>query len=132
MKFGMEFNKQTVPEWIEAYLDYNGLKRVLQEVREFKQSKGPSTPMRTSQQKSSLLRPFSGLDLRKSFDKTKEDDIEYQVIAVETIHKDDNREEYKILPSFVLFAYVCHKRIKDFKIEGEASNRLQKIIGNTT
>ncbi|PWA99633.1 EXS (ERD1/XPR1/SYG1) family protein [Artemisia annua] len=94
MKFGKEFKKQKVPEWIEAYVDYNGLKRVLQELREFKQSKGPSTPAKTSQQKSLLLRPFSGLDVRKSFDETKEDDIENQVIAVETVHKDDNREEY--------------------------------------
>lgn len=94
MKFGKEFKKQKVPEWIEAYVDYNGLKRVLQELREFIQSKGPSTPARTSQQKSTLLRPFSGLDVQKSFDETKEDDIENQVIAVETVHKDDNREEY--------------------------------------
>ncbi|PWA96975.1 EXS (ERD1/XPR1/SYG1) family protein [Artemisia annua] len=94
MKFGKEFKKQKVPEWIEAYVDYNGLKRVLQELREFKQSKGPSTPAKTSQQKSLLLRPFSGLDVRKSFDETKEDDIENQVIAVETVHKEDNREEY--------------------------------------
>ncbi|PWA34168.1 phosphate transporter PHO1 10 [Artemisia annua] len=27
MKFGKEFKKQKVPEWIEAYVDYNGLKR---------------------------------------------------------------------------------------------------------
>ncbi|GJY78051.1 phosphate transporter PHO1 homolog 10 isoform X1 [Tanacetum coccineum] len=93
MKFGKEFKKQKVPEWIEAYVNYNGLKRVLQELREFKQSKGPSTPATTSQQKSSSLRPFSGL-VRKSFDETKEDDIENQVIAVETVHKDDNTEEY--------------------------------------
>nr|GEZ15226.1 phosphate transporter PHO1 homolog 10 isoform X1 [Tanacetum cinerariifolium] len=94
MKFGKEFKKQKVPEWIEAYVNYNGLKRVLQDLREFKQSKGPSTPATTSQQKSSLLGPFSGLDVRKSFDETKEDDIENQIIAVETVHKDDNTEEY--------------------------------------
>ncbi|GJY08983.1 phosphate transporter PHO1 homolog 10-like protein isoform X1, partial [Tanacetum coccineum] len=74
------------------YLDYNGLKRVLQELQEFKQSKGPSTPARTSQQKSSLHRPFSGLDVRKSFDETKDNDIENQIIAVEPVHKDDNKE----------------------------------------
>ncbi|GJY56183.1 phosphate transporter PHO1 homolog 10 isoform X1 [Tanacetum coccineum] len=73
---------------------HNGPKRVLQELREFKQSKGPSTPATTSQQKSSLLRPFSGLDMRKIFDETKEDEIENQVIAVETVNKDDHTEEY--------------------------------------
>ena len=31
--------------------------------------------------------------MRKSFGETKEDDIENQVIGVETVHKDDNREE---------------------------------------
>nr|GEZ19163.1 ribonuclease H-like domain, reverse transcriptase, RNA-dependent DNA polymerase [Tanacetum cinerariifolium] len=40
--------------------------------------------------------PFNGLDMRKSFDETKEDEIENQVIAVETVNKDDNTEEYNI------------------------------------
>ncbi|GJY92895.1 zinc finger, CCHC-type containing protein [Tanacetum coccineum] len=75
--------------------EHNDQKRVRsQELREFKQSKGPSTPATTSQQKSSLLRPFSGLDMRKIFDETKEDEIENQVIAVETVNKDDHTEEY--------------------------------------
>ncbi|PRQ40735.1 putative SPX domain-containing protein [Rosa chinensis] len=39
MKFGKEFKKQMVPEWSEAYMDYNGLKRILRELREYKQSK---------------------------------------------------------------------------------------------
>ncbi|KAL3654248.1 hypothetical protein CASFOL_003929 [Castilleja foliolosa] len=30
MKFGKDLKKQKVPEWTEAYVDYNGLKRILQ------------------------------------------------------------------------------------------------------
>lgn len=29
MRFGKEFKKQKVPEWTDAYMDYNGLKRIL-------------------------------------------------------------------------------------------------------
>ena len=32
MKFKNEFKKQMVPEWADAYLDYNGLKRLLLEI----------------------------------------------------------------------------------------------------
>ncbi|PWA83809.1 EXS, C-terminal [Artemisia annua] len=89
MTFGKKFKNKRYQNGSKP-----GLKRVLQELREFKQSKDPSTSVRTSQQKSSLLRPFSGLDTRKSFDETKDDDIENQIIAVETVHKDGNKEEY--------------------------------------
>lgn len=27
MRFGKEFKKQKVPEWTDAYMDYNGLKK---------------------------------------------------------------------------------------------------------
>lgn len=32
MKFGKEFKDQMVPEWIEAYMDYGGLKCLLKQI----------------------------------------------------------------------------------------------------
>lgn len=32
MKFGKEFKNQIVPEWIEAYIDYTGLKHLLKDI----------------------------------------------------------------------------------------------------
>ncbi|KAL8196464.1 hypothetical protein R6Q57_024759 [Mikania cordata] len=91
MKFGKEFKQQKVPEWTEAYVDYNGLKRILHKVQQFRQHERPTTP-RVSQQLS-LYRPFSGLDVKSSSKDTK-GDVEDQVIAVETIQNGDSREVY--------------------------------------
>ncbi|KAL4578256.1 hypothetical protein LXL04_014376 [Taraxacum kok-saghyz] len=93
MKFGKEFKQQKVPEWIEAYMDYNGLKRILHVIRQCKQLDEPPTPIRTSQQGLSLYRPFSGLDVRSNSDESTSD-IEDQVIAVETVRQDDTTEVY--------------------------------------
>ncbi|KAK9052168.1 hypothetical protein SSX86_028796 [Deinandra increscens subsp. villosa] len=92
MKFGKEFKQQKVPEWTEAYMDYNGLKRILHKIQQFRQPEGPPTPMRVSQQLS-LYRPFSGLDVKSSSEETK-GDVEDQVIAVETVQNGDSREVY--------------------------------------
>ncbi|KAI3714292.1 hypothetical protein L1987_72889 [Smallanthus sonchifolius] len=92
MKFGKEFKQQKVPEWTEAYMDYNGLKRILHKVQQFRQREGPPTPMRVSQQLS-LYKPFSGLDIKSCSEETK-GDVEDQVIAVETVQNGDSREVY--------------------------------------
>ncbi|KAF5754898.1 putative SPX domain-containing protein [Helianthus annuus] len=99
MKFGKEFKQQKVPEWTDAYVDYNGLKRILHKVRQFRQRQRPPTPMRISQQLS-LYKPFSGLDVKSSPEETK-NDVEDQVIAVETVQNGDSREVYNtnFLPS---------------------------------
>ncbi|XP_023731280.1 phosphate transporter PHO1 homolog 10 isoform X1 [Lactuca sativa] len=94
MKFGKEFKQQKVPEWIEAYMDYNGLKRILHEIKQSKLQEEPQTPSRISQQRLSLYRPFSGLNVRSSSDDESTDDVEDQVIAVETVRQDDTREVY--------------------------------------
>lgn len=36
MKFGKEFAAQMVPEWQEAYMDYEYLKALLKEIQRFK------------------------------------------------------------------------------------------------
>ena len=33
MKFGKEFKKQQVPEWLDAYMDYDGFKKMLKKMR---------------------------------------------------------------------------------------------------
>ncbi|KAL2546732.1 Phosphate transporter PHO1-like protein 10 [Forsythia ovata] len=67
MKFGKEFKKQKVPEWTEAYVDYNGLKRILQEIRRIRQKAG---------------------NLQNS------EDIENPVIAVNTVQQKNYRNLY--------------------------------------
>ncbi|KAJ0037701.1 hypothetical protein Pint_23590 [Pistacia integerrima] len=87
MKFGKEFKKQKVPEWTDAYMDYNGLKRILGEILQYKQSKQPPTPLRARHQKLKLRRTFSGLHAR-SGNLVNGGDIEEQVIDVSTSPRD--------------------------------------------
>ncbi|CAM8877357.1 unnamed protein product [Rhodiola kirilowii] len=37
MKFAKEFESQTVPEWHEAYMDYNYLKTLIKDIIRYKQ-----------------------------------------------------------------------------------------------
>ncbi|KAF3444793.1 hypothetical protein FNV43_RR14486 [Rhamnella rubrinervis] len=68
MKFGKEFTSQMVPEWQEAYMDYNFLKAVLKDILRFIQGNPSapiaSTPKGTLRRKVSLYRAFSGLTNR--------------------------------------------------------------------
>ncbi|GMJ04663.1 hypothetical protein like AT1G69480 [Hibiscus trionum] len=61
MKFSKDFKRQMVPEWIEAYVDYGGLKHILREILHYKLSKQRETPMRSLEKKLSLHRTLSGL-----------------------------------------------------------------------
>ncbi|KAJ6429468.1 hypothetical protein OIU84_020981 [Salix udensis] len=82
MKFGKHFKQQKVPEWTNAYMDYNGLKRILAEILQYKQSRQPSTPLRAAiQHKLTSHRHFSGLNLQ-STNLSSKGDIEDQVIDV--------------------------------------------------
>ncbi|CAL9240016.1 unnamed protein product [Arabidopsis halleri] len=94
MKFGKIFKKQMVPEWVEAYMDYNGMKRVLKEIRSYKHSKLTRAASRVSQQAEALHRSFSGL----SFHPRRSEhggDIEDQVIKVDTVQEDGSRKLYE-------------------------------------
>ncbi|XP_010258281.1 PREDICTED: phosphate transporter PHO1 homolog 3-like [Nelumbo nucifera] len=67
MKFGKEFASQMVPEWQEAYMDYNYLKSLLKDIQRFKQrNKSPAGATSASllKRKMSLYRAFSGLTQR--------------------------------------------------------------------
>lgn len=66
MKFGKEFTSQMVPEWQEAYMDYDHLKTLLKEIIRYKRRINP--PSTTAQntnsglkRKMTLYRAFSGL-----------------------------------------------------------------------
>nr|CAN73334.1 hypothetical protein VITISV_035136 [Vitis vinifera] len=90
MKFGKEFTSQMVPEWQEAYMDYNFLKTLLKEVERFKQgSKPPATPARLKR-KLTLHRAFSGLThFARNGHPTcsSESDIESQAILVHSVER---------------------------------------------
>lgn len=91
MKFGKEFEKQKVPEWIEAYVDYNGLKHILREVRRNKQNNQLPSSSRATKQRLPLQRAISGSNQQcKS-----KGDIEDQVIAVDNVQQENSVKLYK-------------------------------------
>ncbi|KAL0421030.1 UNVERIFIED_CONTAM: Phosphate transporter [Sesamum latifolium] len=90
MKFGKDLKKQKVPEWTEAYVDYNGLKRILQEIRNSKNK--PNRP-RASQKRLSLFMDY-GASSGHASNLEKEGDIENQVIAVDTVQQENSRNLY--------------------------------------
>lgn len=67
MKFGKEFVSQMVPEWQEAYMDYNSLKNILKNVLNIRRRirsgspKAPTTGGSALKRGVSLYRAFSGL-----------------------------------------------------------------------
>ncbi|KAF5752070.1 phosphate transporter PHO1 3 [Tripterygium wilfordii] len=66
MKFGKEFASQKVPEWQQAYMDYDFLKTLLKEIQGFNQ-RNRSSPQPTAaalHRKLTLYRAFSGLTQR--------------------------------------------------------------------
>ncbi|KAJ7943430.1 Phosphate transporter PHO1-like protein [Quillaja saponaria] len=95
MKFGKEFKKQRVPEWTEAYMDYNGLKRILREIRSKKLSKHHAMHMRALQHKLRLDRTFNGLHLQSNSPQKGDMDIEEKVIDVDALPRDGSRQFYK-------------------------------------
>jgi SPX domain protein involved in polyphosphate accumulation len=44
MKFGKQFTAQMVPEWQEAYMNYNHLKTLLKEIQQFRQKTSRHPP----------------------------------------------------------------------------------------
>lgn len=74
MKFGKEFLSQMVPEWQEAYLDYDNLKAVLAEVNISKQPRASDVSGKLKR-KVSLYRAFSGLTGRRHSPRKQDDAI---------------------------------------------------------
>ncbi|GMY25939.1 phosphate transporter pho1 like 3, partial [Fagus crenata] len=96
MKFGKEFTAQMVPEWQEAYMDYNQLKSLLKEIQRFKQrTKPPATPAGLKR-KLTLYRAVSGLTQRYNHPispsaSSPHDDIESQAILVNSVSPDGSQ-----------------------------------------
>ncbi|XP_047321876.1 phosphate transporter PHO1 homolog 3-like [Impatiens glandulifera] len=87
MKFGKEFKSQMVPEWQEAYMDYDFLKTLLKEIHTHKERHRPSFKLPESdsglRRKPTLHRAFSGLTQRGNNNiPVDRSDIENQIIFV--------------------------------------------------
>ncbi|XP_057777194.1 phosphate transporter PHO1 homolog 3-like [Salvia miltiorrhiza] len=100
MKFGKEFASQMVPEWQEAYTDYEYLKTLVKEIEIFKQrtrAEKAAGPRRSH----TLYRAFSGLTQRVNSPRAHQAaaaDIENQAILVQSVRRDgEERSETMFL-----------------------------------
>lgn len=82
MKFGKEFASQMVPEWKEAYMDYNNLKGILKRILRSREPESSSSVAMASTPKGSLMRrltlyrAFSGLTgRRRDSPRSNEDEV---------------------------------------------------------
>ncbi|KAL3631188.1 Phosphate transporter PHO1 3 [Castilleja foliolosa] len=89
MKFGKEFASQMVPEWQQAYMDYNFLKNLLKEIQMFKQRSKPALTRPTGLRRNlTLYRAFSGLTQRSNNNLPQTpSDVENQVIVVNNVNE---------------------------------------------
>ncbi|OVA12215.1 SPX [Macleaya cordata] len=107
MKFGKEFVLQMLPEWKEAYIDYNDLKTLLKDILKFKQKDQETTP-KALKRDMTLYRAFSGLNQRYSDFKNPKGDIEDQFIVVNAVNGEDSNVNYEtkfLMPSEELSEY---------------------------
>lgn len=89
MKFGKEFAAQMVPEWQEAYMDYDFLKTLLKEIQRFKQRNRPPATPGGLKRKTTLYRAFSGLTQKHGpISPSSASDIESQAILVNSVSRD--------------------------------------------
>ncbi|KAG2376993.1 Phosphate transporter PHO1-like protein [Vigna angularis] len=77
-----------VPEWEKEYMDYEGLKRILKEMKSSRQTKHN----RSLQHRLKLERAFSGLHLKGS-NQQREEDNEEQVIEVKTLEEEGGSKQ---------------------------------------
>ncbi|KAI9111894.1 hypothetical protein K1719_017584 [Acacia pycnantha] len=96
MKFGKELEAQLVPEWKEAYMEYNYMKAILKTAQRFKQRDTPPEPPKSLKRKLTLYRTFSGLIQRPhhSISPSSEQDVENQDILV-NLERRDGSERYQ-------------------------------------
>uniref|UniRef100_A0A7N1A9J8 SPX domain-containing protein n=1 Tax=Kalanchoe fedtschenkoi TaxID=63787 RepID=A0A7N1A9J8_KALFE len=87
MKFGKELQAQQVPEWQDAYMNYNFLKKLLKDVIHFKQQQQQHKPAGLAR-RVSLYRAFSGLTCRgNEVSDTDEEEEEEKAILVSEIQE---------------------------------------------
>ncbi|XP_062111545.1 phosphate transporter PHO1 homolog 3-like [Humulus lupulus] len=97
MKFGKEFSSQMVPEWQEAYMNYNFLKTLLKDIQNMKHKNRPPAAIPTGlNRRPTLYRAFSGL-INRQFSTRRHspssatgpgDDIESQAILINSTRED--------------------------------------------
>ncbi|KAM7493903.1 hypothetical protein LguiB_028512 [Lonicera macranthoides] len=96
MKFGKEFASQMVPEWQEAYMDYDYLKTLLKEIHNFNLRTKPQQPTplpKNLKRRPTLYRAFSGLTHHKM---SPAQDIEDQAILVNSVQR-ENGERHETM-----------------------------------
>ena len=92
MKFGKEFASQMVPEWQEAYMDYDYLKTLLKELQGFKHRTKPPATLDGLKRKLTLYRAFSGLTQRHHNPTSPSSpDIESQPILVNSVNRNGSQ-----------------------------------------
>ncbi|CAN0896522.1 Phosphate transporter PHO1 homolog 3 [Linum grandiflorum] len=101
MKFGKEFESQMVPEWQEAYMDYDYLKKLLKEALMFRENNvkpaadPQSGPVGGLKRKLTLYRAFSGLTQRannnNNSSSNNNNDIENQAILVSSVNENGSQ-----------------------------------------
>ncbi|KAK7400898.1 hypothetical protein VNO78_12207 [Psophocarpus tetragonolobus] len=118
MKFAKEYTSQMVPEWQEAYMDYNFLKSQLKVIQSFKQRNKPIATPRGLRRKLTLYRSFSGL-IQRHYQplSPSQQDLESQPIMV---HSVSNGELEKYETTFLMtseeggeYELVYFKRLDD-------------------
>lgn len=106
MKFGKELVSQMVPEWEEAYMNYNYLKSILKDIDHFKNRNKPPPPAAAVttnnpaglKRRLTLYRAFSGLIQRSSSKISSPgpmQDVESQPILVSSVNRSDGQEGYE-------------------------------------
>ncbi|XP_055805337.1 phosphate transporter PHO1 homolog 9-like isoform X2 [Solanum dulcamara] len=99
MKFGKEYASQMVHEWQEAYMDYNYLKSLLNEILNFKEKNAPlpevaATPRGSLKRRLSMYRAFSGLQTRYNSFNGK-NNHEDEVIVVNSVQQEGSEGLYE-------------------------------------
>ncbi|KAM0987156.1 hypothetical protein COP1_011388 [Malus domestica] len=106
MKFGKEFSAQMVPEWKDAYMDYDYLKSLLKEIQVCKQRNNPDPQAAASprsyglKRRFTLYRSFSGLTKSRHTQQpaspSSTSDIESQAILVNSVNENGS-ESYQTM-----------------------------------
>ncbi|KAM1085626.1 hypothetical protein FF1_011419 [Malus domestica] len=106
MKFGKEFSAQMVPEWKDAYMDYDYLKSLLKEIQVCKQRNNPDPQAAASprsyglKRRLTLYRAFSGLTKSRHSQQpaspSSTSDIESQAILVNSVNENGS-ESYQTM-----------------------------------
>ncbi|KAF3431502.1 hypothetical protein FNV43_RR26233 [Rhamnella rubrinervis] len=100
MKFGKEFETQMVPEWQQAYMDYNLLKNLLKDIQRFRhRTQPPATTPAGLKRTLTLYRAFSGLvnrhcNVHNPTSPSTPGDIENQPILMNSVRRNSS-ESYQ-------------------------------------